>query len=510
MPPEPFTKKDYATIVADLLGTSRDTHGGRTGLSDGNAGSVVRTLMEAFARELALCYAQLDVVWRAGYLETAKGQALDNVVALLGIERQRGGHLVGAVEFSRSQPAEGDIAIPAGTLVAGRGRPPAETTREVLLHKGERVVRVDVQSVEPSTDGKPIPAESLTLMPQPIAGIEAVRNTLELVVRQQPENDDELQARARALMRRAHTATKASIETAVRACGVSQVRIMDSADDPSMPPATVTVVVGDTKLGDDTMNAIQAAVREVRPAGVRVTVAEAAVVNVEVAATLRLSRSATPAEQKAVFQRARSDLEAYFGQLAIGETVRVSKLSSLLAADDRVVEVQAELTPQIDGSAAVNHLKRKNGDVQLQPSQRAKLRATDPWPKLVVVHPGCRIDASLQVDPAKVDATTESRAKEALEEGIDFINKKIMQVILQTHSETDSLPKPLDVTYEELRDCVFGSIDDKNFASVSFTIVHEHQGRAARLTKEGDRDSVPLGEVPRLGRVQITSSMAGE
>src|SRR3954463_10767416 len=119
MPADPFRKKDFHDIVDALLATAAAGEGGRTALTDVSAGSVVRTLMESFARELAVCYEQLDIVYRYAYLDTAAGVALDNVVALLGLERQRAGFLVGAVEFSRLLPAEADIAIPAGTLVAG-------------------------------------------------------------------------------------------------------------------------------------------------------------------------------------------------------------------------------------------------------------------------------------------------------------------------------------------------------------------------------------------------------
>ena len=60
-------------------------------LTDVQIGSVLRTLCETTALELGRIYALLETVYQAGFVDTATGDALDNVVALLGIERVRGG-----------------------------------------------------------------------------------------------------------------------------------------------------------------------------------------------------------------------------------------------------------------------------------------------------------------------------------------------------------------------------------------------------------------------------------
>jgi hypothetical protein len=128
--------------------TSPPGEGGRLALTDANEGSVVRTLAEAFARELAVCYEQLDSVYRNAYLDSASGPALDNVVALLGLERQRGGHLEGTATFSRGQPAPEDIHIPLGTLVAGACAA-LRHHRQRGARQGRTQVVVGVRAVEP-------------------------------------------------------------------------------------------------------------------------------------------------------------------------------------------------------------------------------------------------------------------------------------------------------------------------------------------------------------------------
>jgi hypothetical protein len=104
---------------------------------------------------MAVAYEQVAAVHRQGYLETASGTGLEMVVALVGIERRRGGFTEGTVVFSRSQAAEGDVVIPQGTRVAGppkgqdpkRPVPPVETLEEVTLKAGDLSIPVRVRSV---------------------------------------------------------------------------------------------------------------------------------------------------------------------------------------------------------------------------------------------------------------------------------------------------------------------------------------------------------------------------
>ena len=91
-------------------------------LTDLQIGSVLRTLCETTALELGRIYALLETVYQSGFVDTATDDALDNVVALLGIDRVRGGRPAGVVEFTRAAGAPGELTIPAGTRVADRRR----------------------------------------------------------------------------------------------------------------------------------------------------------------------------------------------------------------------------------------------------------------------------------------------------------------------------------------------------------------------------------------------------
>src|SRR5262245_66566 len=99
-------------------------------LPDLQTGSVVRPLAETIGLENARLYAQLEAVYRAGFIDTAEGASRDNVVALLGITRVTGGRAAGDVQFTRAPGTRGLITIPAGTRVmTADGEVEYETTQ---------------------------------------------------------------------------------------------------------------------------------------------------------------------------------------------------------------------------------------------------------------------------------------------------------------------------------------------------------------------------------------------
>ena len=73
----------------------------RSPLSDINVGSVTRTLGEAIGREIATVYEQINQAYKSGFIDTAKGKALDFVVSILGVTRKTKDFAVGLVTFFR-------------------------------------------------------------------------------------------------------------------------------------------------------------------------------------------------------------------------------------------------------------------------------------------------------------------------------------------------------------------------------------------------------------------------
>ena len=74
-------------------------------LTDRSSGSVTRLLAESVGREYAVLSGQLEKVYEAAFLSTATARDLDNVVALIGLERYGRNVAEGMVSFSRTTPS---------------------------------------------------------------------------------------------------------------------------------------------------------------------------------------------------------------------------------------------------------------------------------------------------------------------------------------------------------------------------------------------------------------------
>lgn len=90
-----------------------------TGITDVNPGSVARTLVEAVSREIDFMYEEMNQVYLSGFIDTAKGSALDMVVSILGIERKPPNRAGGIVTFGRNTPP-GEISKTESIISDGR------------------------------------------------------------------------------------------------------------------------------------------------------------------------------------------------------------------------------------------------------------------------------------------------------------------------------------------------------------------------------------------------------
>ncbi|HLN62325.1 MAG TPA: hypothetical protein VK464_12300, partial [Symbiobacteriaceae bacterium] len=148
----PGGKKSYEELTVDIL--RRLESGGV--LTDVNPGSAVRTLVESFARQMALAYEQLAKIYEMGFIDTAEGEALDHLVALLGQKRFTGPQAVGEATFERDPRVAGQVVIPEGTaLTIPLARLPGapliyRTRRETILAAGQTSATAEVYTDLPA------------------------------------------------------------------------------------------------------------------------------------------------------------------------------------------------------------------------------------------------------------------------------------------------------------------------------------------------------------------------
>lgn len=502
-----FLKKDFASIVDSLLDDLSSGRGGRVALTDTTEGSVVRTLVEAFARELAVSYAQLDQVYQLGYLDTARGEALDNVVALLGITRRRGGHFQGTVTFARAQPAAAEIVIPAGTPVAGKGLPPFETTAQVIIPPGGTETTVPVRSLAPPEEElapEQLGPGVLTVMVRPIHGVESVTNRVRLVPPQRDESDEELRERARGQVAGANQGTPEALRFALRGLGLSRVQVQEPPD----RPGTVEVVVGDADFDDAQRERARRVIDEVRPAGVRVVLQGVNWVWMTVTATLELDKAYSEPERQAIEAELRQALQAYVDGLSPQEGVRETKVRNLLAGHPKVLEVY----PRVDEADAwllSAFLEEEGGKARDVSDKR---RQPD---GVMVVHAGERagfkrlerVDRPERVEPftlvleppsPKVFIDVELQLHTAVANAEDQLRTSVtLRELLAELGKTDST-----LTFDMLVGALPLAL--RNAASSRrFIVVHERDGRVVLLDETGDQDALLARERPQLRGVVV-------
>ncbi|MDX9885499.1 baseplate J/gp47 family protein [Thauera sp.] len=304
-------------------------------------GSVVRTLMEAVALETAGLYAQMETVYRAGFLETASGGALDHVVGLLGIRRVRAGRNSGELRFTRARNTAGEITIPAGTRVAtADGAIEYETTADLTLVDGQPAAKVAARDLVADNDG--LPPDSLVLMVRPIAGIESVTNPAATSRLDRDENDDELRSRARRFLAGSARGTRSALESAVAAEGLRA-----EIEEPS--PGLVRVTLQGVP-GPDQFARIRKAVDQVRPAGVKVDILTGEPpLKIDLDLHLVSATGLPETRLRALQDEIRSRYADYFARLPLAADGSLSRLAGLAIGVDGVEDVRIK-TASADGA----------------------------------------------------------------------------------------------------------------------------------------------------------------
>ncbi len=331
-------------------------------------GSVVRTLMEAVALETASLYAQMETVYRAGFLETASGGALDHVVGLLGIRRVRAGRNSGELRFTRARNTAGEITIPAGTRVAtADGAIEYETTADLTLVDGQPAAKVAARDLVADNDG--LPPDSLVLMVRPIAGIESVTNPGATSRLDRDENDDELRSRARRFLAGSARGTRSALESAIAAEGLRA-----EIEEPS--PGLVRVTLQGVP-GPDQFARIRKAVDQVRPAGVKVDILTGeAPLKIDLDLHLVSATGLPETRLRALQDEIRSRYADYFARLPLAADGSLSRLAGLAIGVDGVEDVRirtatADGTPVLDVAGGLLTLGGKTAEL-------GELRIVDP------------------------------------------------------------------------------------------------------------------------------------
>ncbi len=366
--PEAAELPDPGTIVhVNYFGPPRASP-----VTDIHTGSVVRTLAETIALEIAGLYAQLEAVYESAFIDTADGRSLDHVVALLGIERVRSGRATTQIEFTRAPGSRGAITIPAGTRIMDeQGEIEYETTEEATLPPEQKTIRVAARDLEPND---PVAADTLTVLPVPIAGIVQVSNPGPAVLGTKDETDEELRTRAKSFLHGSERATIGALRGAVTRQGGNITA--DVVEDDT--PGFVSITPHAESLSPTLHQRLLSAVNDARPAGVRVTL-QAEVPPRKVSVELRLITLSTLLEQdlRAAHDAVKAKITDYFAKLPVSENGSVNKLVGLALSVPGVEDVRV-LGATLDNGTDI--LDRNAGLLRIAdlPTVLGSLRVADP------------------------------------------------------------------------------------------------------------------------------------
>jgi uncharacterized phage protein gp47/JayE len=344
-------------------------------LTDRNPGSVTRLLAESFAREYAVLSRQLEAVYRAGFVETAEGRDLDQVVRLVGVERRRRDVAVGSAVFSRSTPAPADIFIPAGTRLSTAEPPIAdfETVEDHTLRRGELSAEAPIASLLAGAPGV-VAAGTVRVIHRPILGVESVSNPQATRFGGAEETDEALRARASLALQGAGGATTGALLAALTSLPGVREKDVRIAEDHIAHPGLVRLTVALPKIDDAELRDELAAeaverIAGARPAGVRIVhnldmavpagagspgpgvgaedgtffgVASPGVEELPVRIAVRLTPTTltlTPDERLALESAARATVEAFFAEVGLGEVLIYNRLVAALMQIPAVLDV---------------------------------------------------------------------------------------------------------------------------------------------------------------------------
>ncbi len=312
-------------------------------LTDLNVGSVVRTLLETLAREIAQDEQYLDLIYRSAFLETAQGNSLDKVVALIGVSRLPARHPLVEVRFSRNATSGGKITIPAGTVVTDAAAPPARylTVISLTLEAGEQTRSVLAAGAAPDTTA--VDADALDRLETSIAGVSTVTNPAPAFRQAAAEADDALRRRARGALQGTIRGTLEALRFGI--LSVPGVKSVELTEFPDGRAGEVAANVTYERPDPAVAQAVLARIEEIRPAGILVRAAEAQRRPVRVSVALVLAGTGVAgAELSRLTAAVEGRVAAKLSDLPPGAAIRIAAVNAAALADPLIVDAQCTLT----------------------------------------------------------------------------------------------------------------------------------------------------------------------
>lgn len=489
-------KKDYREIVDSILKDLEE----RSPLTDMNIGSVTRTLVESIGREIFIMYEQMEAAYNAGFIDTAGGPALDMVVGILGVQRKTAQFASGSVTFSRRN-ANQKVTVPRGTRVSTLSSDPSrvkvfETTITATLPRGTNEMEMPVKAITPGKEGM-ADFETISKLESPMIGIDRILNKLPTSIGTERETDEELRARAKAVVLSAGKTTTESIRNAVMAIpGVRDVMVMDM---PEGVPGEIDVIVDGPDLDDIegvAYEMVKERIEKVRPAGIRVNIRATTPVRTDITIFLNLTDiPRTDEEMDRALDSIRDNISNYISSLTSGDNIIRNKLVTAVFRDENVYDLQdiSMTTNMFDPKArglmedTRKRTDERSGDILVDRYERVQLEHLEiktQFTPLLISY--VQIDLNVKVIPTK-RTVSEQRIIESIEK--------------QMLGHFERLRGGEVVDYKRISNIVKNVKGISEVTELTLTALHEETGS---ITADA-REDIPTGknEVVKLRKVHL-------
>lgn len=323
--------RDFEALVEDTLQEIVDSG---VGITNVTVGSVTRTLVEAVLANIDQNNYYIEYVYNAMGIDTAIGEDLDRLVAILGIVRQQPSKALAVVTFSTGDsPYQYDITIPYGYEVSTRQSSDGtiytfNTVEEVTLKAGQTEIDVVVRASEAGRLYLPVGA--ISVMGRSIIGIATVINKDEVNGGSDIETDNELRKRAKEYITAFGKCTEAAIKAAVEGVdGIVSCNIIDLYQ--GAGTIGVIIVPAILPVSDEIARQVNQAIDETKAAGIKPFIIYPTTINVDVDITI------SEEVDSGLVLKAISD---YANSLGVGQTfvIRQMERKILNAIDDNDVE----------------------------------------------------------------------------------------------------------------------------------------------------------------------------
>jgi uncharacterized phage protein gp47/JayE len=340
-------------VFEEIVGAAISAIGERTGLTNFNVGSVVRTLTEVFSEVVGELYAFAGEALKQAFIQTASGSYLEMRAAERLVEKKGAVATRGNVVFERAVPGTTNIVIPQHTVVSTRRDQAGLEYRyvtdvEAILPAGDMNVLVAVTAEHAGRSYNVVPG-SITEIRTHINGIGSVRNEPEWLTVEGADAETDTSLRQRALLAWEEL-TLGSTARAYRSWALSVPGVASVWVDDTLPRGDGTVdvyILGQGGVPSQALiDAVQAVVDERRPitADALVRAPEAVTVDLEITLTPR-----TGFDVETIEASIREAISAYFGSttgsipvrpLGVGTDVMVSQIIAVALSVHGIWNVQ--------------------------------------------------------------------------------------------------------------------------------------------------------------------------